>query len=297
MVDSVQKLRPVDLFQRVDPVRGFDGVGPVGRIGGIVRLVRLPRVGDVVAVCRLVPDPVVGAVRSVGPVRTVVADAGNGAWVSGPVPRWQCPAPSGTDARRGRHRCRSSRSRLVRPRPTSSSAFDRLAGLVRTSSASSRASIAASLCSSCSCVTSWGWASRPSTSEFRCGASERRSLIRMPSCRHVPRDVAMGAQYPSVCGANRAGMAVARARADRMSGHRRAGSLATTHRLPAPGVLGRPHRAASAGTQPRADLPSNAPIPQTSADAEALTSLGGSKHLLNRRETQSASQYDRLCEA
>ena len=183
MVDSVQKLRPVDLFQRVDPVRGFDGVGPVGRIGGIVRLVRLPRVGDVVAVCRLVPDPVVGAVRSVGPIRTVVADAGNGAWVSGPVPRWQCPAPSGTDARRGRHRCRSSGPRLVRPRPTSSSAFDRLAGLVRTSSASSRASIAASLCSSCSCVTSWGWASRPSTSEFRCGASERRSLIRMPRCR------------------------------------------------------------------------------------------------------------------
>jgi hypothetical protein len=87
MVDSVQKLRPVDLFQRVDQVRGFDGVGPVGRIGGIVRLVRLSWVGDVVAVCRLVPDPVVGAVRPVGPVRTVVADTGHGARVSGPRPR------------------------------------------------------------------------------------------------------------------------------------------------------------------------------------------------------------------
>jgi hypothetical protein len=130
MVDSVQKLRPVDLVQRVDHVRGFDGVGPVGRIGGIVRLVPLSRDGDVVAVSRLVPDPVVGAVRPVGPVRTVVADAGHGARVSGPGPRWHCPAPSGADARRGRYRCRSRRSRLVRPRPTSSSAFDRIAGLV-----------------------------------------------------------------------------------------------------------------------------------------------------------------------
>jgi hypothetical protein len=130
MVNSVQKVRPVDLFQRVDHVRGFDGVGSVGRIGGIVRVVRLSRIGDVVAVYRLVPDAVVGAVRPVGPVRIVVADAGHGARVSGPGPRWHCPAPSGIDARRGRHSCRSRGSGLVRPRPTSSSAFDRLAGLV-----------------------------------------------------------------------------------------------------------------------------------------------------------------------